>query len=76
MPKEAQEFLEVHGGGTEDGVDGIALRPFEPVAFKPMFALEVAIVGSTAARRFIHRQSGRGVEPRRRLSTCTVSGPE
>ena len=52
MPKEAQEFLEVHGGGTEDGVDGIALRPFEPVAFKPMFALEVANRGFDGGAAF------------------------
>ncbi len=42
MPKEASELLEVHGGGTEDGVDGIAGGAFEPVAIKPMFAFEVA----------------------------------
>ena len=33
------------------------------------------IVGSTAARRFIHRQSVLAAAPRRRLSTWTVSGP-
>jgi len=31
------------------------------------------MLGSTAARRFIHRHSGRGVRPLLRLSTCTVA---
>src|ERR1019366_6700633 len=42
MPKEALELLEVHGGGAEDGVDGIAGSAFEPVAFESVFGLEVA----------------------------------
>lgn len=41
-PKEALELLEVHGCGAEEGVDGIAGGAFEPVALKPMFALEVS----------------------------------
>ena len=52
VPKEAQELLEVHSGGTEDGVDGIALRPFEPVAFEAVFALEVTDGGFDGGAAF------------------------
>ena len=52
MPKEALELLEVHGGGAEDGVDGVADGSFEPVTFEPVFGLEVADGGFDGGAAF------------------------
>jgi len=41
-PGEALELLEVHSGGAQDGVDGIANRAFEPVSLEAMFAFHVS----------------------------------
>ena len=40
--KEAEELLDVHGSGTEQGIDGIALRAFESIALQSVFSLEVS----------------------------------
>jgi len=42
----------VHGGGAEDGVDGITERAFEAVAFEAVFALEVADGGFDCGAAF------------------------
>ena len=44
-PKSSEEFLEVHRGGCQDGVDRIPSSTLEPIELQPVFALQMPDAG-------------------------------
>lgn len=41
-PKSSEELMEVQCGGSQHGIDGIAGNTLEPIAFQPVFALQMS----------------------------------
>jgi len=51
-PKSSEELVQVHGGGAEDGVDGITGGPLEAVALHTVLTFEVADGGLDGGAAF------------------------
>jgi hypothetical protein len=41
-PESSEELLEVHRGGSQDGVDRISGSALQPIAFQPVFILQMS----------------------------------
>jgi hypothetical protein len=41
-PKSSEELVEVHRGGCQDRVDRISGNALQPIAFQPVFALQMS----------------------------------
>jgi hypothetical protein len=41
-PKSSEELVEVHGSGSQHGIDRISGNALQPITFQPVFILQVS----------------------------------